>query len=141
VQEIAVAIGNELDLDGPEVESLSFAALFHDVGKLAVPDSLLLKSGPFDEKEWRIVRRHAEEGERIIGHLGFLSDAAPRPHPRPGTAAIDELRGQEIRSVLASHVSDAFDSMISDRVPVGADAPEASPSFGRPPERNSVRAV
>ena len=72
VQEIAVAIGRELELDEPELESLSFAALFHDVGKLAVPDALLLKSGPLDDKEWWIVRRHAEEGERIIGHLGFL---------------------------------------------------------------------
>lgn len=121
VQEIAVAIGNELDLDGPELESLSFAALFHDVGKLAVPDSLLLKSGPLDEKEWRIVRRHAEEGERIIGHLGFLSDAAPaiRHHHEhfDGTGYPDGLRGQTIPlGARVLHVADAFDSMVTTRV-------------------------
>ncbi len=121
VQEIAVAIGNELDLDGPEVESLSFAALFHDVGKLAVPDSLLLKSGPLDEKEWRIVRRHAEEGERIIGHLGFLSDAAPaiRHHHEhfDGSGYPDGLVGQAIPlGARILHVADAFDSMVTTRV-------------------------
>jgi HD-GYP domain-containing protein (c-di-GMP phosphodiesterase class II) len=121
VQEIAVAIGNELDLDGPELESLSFAALFHDVGKLAVPDSLLLKSGPLDEKEWRIVRRHAEEGEKIIGHLGFLSDAAPaiRHHHEhfDGTGYPDGLRGQTIPlGARVLHVADAFDSMVTTRV-------------------------
>lgn len=121
VQEIAVAIGNELDLDGAELESLSFAALFHDVGKLAVPDSLLLKSGPLDEKEWRIVRRHAEEGEKIIGHLGFLSDAAPaiRHHHEhfDGSGYPDGLRGQAIPlGARVLHVADAFDSMVTTRV-------------------------
>jgi HD-GYP domain-containing protein (c-di-GMP phosphodiesterase class II) len=121
VQEIAVAVGNELDLDGPELESLSFAALFHDVGKLAVPDSLLLKSGPLDEKEWRIVRRHAEEGERIIGHLGFLSDAAPaiRHHHEhfDGSGYPDGLVGQAIPlGARILHVADAFDSMVTTRV-------------------------
>jgi diguanylate cyclase (GGDEF)-like protein len=121
VQEIAVAIGRELGLDGPELESLSFAALFHDVGKLAVPDSVLLKSGPLDYDEWWIVRRHAEEGERIIGHLGFLADAAPaiRHHHEhwDGSGYPDGLRGQEIPiGARILHVADAFDSMVTERV-------------------------
>jgi diguanylate cyclase (GGDEF)-like protein len=121
VQEIAVAIGRELDLDEPELESLSFAALFHDVGKLAVPDALLLKTGPLDEQEWWTVRRHAEEGERIIGHLGFLADATPaiRHHHEhfDGTGYPDGLRGQEIPlGARILHVADAFDSMITTRV-------------------------
>jgi diguanylate cyclase (GGDEF)-like protein len=121
VQAIAVSIGRELDLDGPELESLSFAALFHDVGKLAVPDSLLLKSGPLDDQEWWVVRRHAEEGERIIGHLGFLSDATPaiRHHHEhfDGSGYPDGLRGQAIPlGARILHVADAFDSMITTRV-------------------------
>ena len=121
VQEIAVAIGRELEFDEPELESLSFAALFHDVGKLAVPDALLLKSGPLDDKEWWIVRRHAEEGERIIGHLGFLADATPaiRHHHEhfDGTGYPDGLEGQAIPiGARILHVADAFDSMITTRV-------------------------
>ena len=121
VQEIAIAIGRELALDDAELESLSFAALFHDVGKLGVPDAVLLKSGPLDEDEWWIVRRHAEDGERIIAHLGFLSDATPsirHHHERwDGSGYPDGLKGQEIPvGARMLHVADAFDSMISDRV-------------------------
>lgn len=121
VQEIAVTLGRELALDDTELESLSYAALFHDVGKLGVPDSVLLKKGPLDEDERSIVRRHAEEGERIIAHLGFLSNATPaiRHHHEywDGSGYPDGLRGQEIPiGARILHVSDAFDSMISDRV-------------------------
>ena len=121
VQEIAVAMGRELGLDVTELESVSFAALFHDVGKLGVPDSILLKNGPLDDEERRIVRRHAEEGERIIAHLGFLSNATPaiRHHHEhwDGRGYPDGLRGQEIPiGARILHVADAFDSMISNRV-------------------------
>jgi diguanylate cyclase (GGDEF)-like protein len=131
VQEVAVAIGRELGLDGPELESLSIAALFHDVGKLAVPDAVLLKSAPLDEQEWWIVRRHSEEGERIIGHLGFLSDATPairHHHERwDGSGYPDGLRGQDIPiGARILHVADAFDSMISERVYRSAMSPAAA---------------
>ncbi|MFO7572554.1 MAG: diguanylate cyclase [Gaiellaceae bacterium] len=121
VQELAVAIGREIGLDGPELESLSFAALFHDVGKLAIPDAVLLKSGPLDEDEWWIVRRHSEEGERIIGHLGFLADATPaiRHHHEhwDGSGYPDGLRRQEIPiGARILHVADALDSMVTNRV-------------------------
>lgn len=121
VQEIAVTVGRELALDDTELESLSFAALFHDVGKLGVPDSVLLKKGPLDDAERGIVRGHAEEGERIIAHLGFLSNATPaiRHHHEhwDGNGYPDGLRGQEIPiGARILHVVDAFDSMISDRV-------------------------
>ena len=131
VQAVSVAIGRELGLDGAELEALSFAALFHDVGKLAVPDAVLLKSAPLDEDEWWIVRRHSEEGERIIGHLGFLSDATPairHHHERwDGSGYPDGLRGQEIPvGARVLHVADAFDSMISERVYRSAMSPAAA---------------
>jgi len=82
---------------------------------------VLLKAGPLDEGEWLIVRRHSEEGERIIGHLGFLSDATPaiRHHHEhwDGSGYPDALRGPEIPiGARILHVADALDSMISDRV-------------------------
>ena len=121
VQEIAITVGRELALDDAELESLSFAALFHDVGKLGVPDSVLLKRGPLDDDERWVVRRHAEEGERIIAHLGFLSNATPaiRHHHEhwDGSGYPDGLKGTEIPiGARILHVADAFDSMISDRV-------------------------
>ncbi len=121
VQQIAVHVGRELGLDGAELESLSFAALFHDVGKLAVPDSVLLKNGPLQGEEWWVIRRHAAEGERIIGHLGFLADATPaiRHHHEhfDGSGYPDGLKGEAIPlGARIIHVADAFDSMSSDRV-------------------------
>jgi uncharacterized protein YoxC len=121
VQQIAVSIGRGLALDKSELESLSFAALFHDIGKLAVPDEVLLKAGPLDERDWWVVRRHSEAGERIIGHLGFLADATPaiRHHHEhfDGSGYPDGLRGQEIPvGARILHVADAFDSMTTNRV-------------------------
>ncbi len=121
VQLVAVAIARELGVDGDELESISYAALFHDIGKLAVPDSVLLKRGPLDEGEWWNVHEHPVEGERIIGHLGFLLGAAPairHHHERfDGTGYPDRLAGQDIPlGARVLHVADAFDSMISSRV-------------------------
>jgi diguanylate cyclase (GGDEF)-like protein len=121
VQHIAAHLGRELGLDASELESLSFAALFHDVGKLAVPDSVLLKPARLRTDEWWVVRRHAAEGERIIGHLGFLADATPsirHHHERfDGTGYPDGLKGEAIPvGARIIHVADAFDSMSSSRV-------------------------
>jgi diguanylate cyclase (GGDEF)-like protein len=120
VQVIAVAIARQLGLDDATRSAVSYGALFHDVGKLAVPDSVLLKRGVLDDAEWELVREHPLEGERIIGHLGFLVDSTPmirHHHERfDGTGYPDGLSGEEIplgaRIVL---VADAFDSMMSAR--------------------------
>ncbi|MBM3676581.1 MAG: HD-GYP domain-containing protein, partial [Actinobacteria bacterium] len=121
VQEVAVAIALELGLRDEALESVSFAALFHDVGKLGMPDSVLLKPGPLDDEEWEVVRRHPVEGERIIGHLGFLTHAttAIRHHHErfDGSGYPDGLGGSEIPiGARILHVADAFDSMVSSRV-------------------------
>ena len=77
VQRIALAIGRELDLSQPELDLLGHAALFHDIGKLAIPDAILMKPAHLDTEEWRLMRQHADEGARIVDRLGFLADAVP----------------------------------------------------------------
>ena len=121
VQGIALAIGHELGLEGPELDAVSFAALFHDVGKLGVSDSVLLKHGPLNEADWWEIRQHPEEGEKIIAHLGFLADSIPairHHHERfDGTGYPDGLQGEGIPvSARILHVADALDSMLSSRV-------------------------
>ncbi len=65
---IAVAAG----LREEDVETVFRAALLHDIGKLGIPDSILLKPGPLDKKERRIIERHPELGARILAPLGFM---------------------------------------------------------------------
>ena len=77
VQQLALAIGRELGLSQAELDLLGHAALFHDIGKLAIPDAILLKPATLTGLEWSLMQNHAAEGARIIDRLGFLGDAVP----------------------------------------------------------------
>jgi diguanylate cyclase (GGDEF)-like protein/putative nucleotidyltransferase with HDIG domain len=121
VQQLALAIGRELGLSQAELELLGHAALFHDIGKLAVPDSVLLKPSKLTDEEWALMQRHAEEGAHIINRLGFLNDAVPsirHHHERfDGAGYPDGLTGDEIPlGARIIHVADALDSMLTTRV-------------------------
>jgi diguanylate cyclase (GGDEF)-like protein/putative nucleotidyltransferase with HDIG domain len=121
VRELALAIGKELDLSQAELDLLGHAALFHDIGKLAIPDAILMKPARLDVDEWRQMRSHADEGARIIDRLGFLSDAVPairHHHERyDGSGYPDGLKGEEIPlGARIIHVADALDSMLTSRI-------------------------
>lgn len=131
VREITLAVGRELGLSRDELELLGYAALFHDIGKLAVPDAILLKPGPLDAAEWDLMRTHAEEGAGIIERLGFLHDAVPaiRHHHEwwDGDGYPDGLVGEEIPlGARIIHVADALDSMITTRIYRPAHTSEAA---------------
>ena len=121
VQQLALAIGRELGLSQAELDLLGHAALFHDIGKLAIPDAILLKPASLTEDEWELMQRHADEGARIIDRLGFLNDAVPairHHHERfDGTGYPDRLKGEEIPlGARIIHVADALDSMLTTRI-------------------------
>jgi diguanylate cyclase (GGDEF)-like protein/putative nucleotidyltransferase with HDIG domain len=121
VQQLALAIGRELGLSQAELDLLGHAALFHDIGKLAVPDAILLKPAVLTEEEWALMQRHSDEGARIIDRLGFLNDAVPairHHHERfDGTGYPDGLKGEEIPlGARIIHVADALDSMLTTRI-------------------------
>jgi diguanylate cyclase (GGDEF)-like protein/putative nucleotidyltransferase with HDIG domain len=121
VQQLALAIGRELGLSQAELDLLGHAALFHDIGKLAIPDAILLKPASLTEEEWELMQRHADEGARIIDRLGFLNDAVPairHHHERfDGTGYPDRLKGDEIPlGARIIHVADALDSMLTTRI-------------------------
>ena len=77
VSEYAVAVGEKLGLRGRDLETLHYASLLHDVGKLGVPESVLGKEGPLDATETELMRRHPEIGARMLERLELLSSAAP----------------------------------------------------------------
>jgi putative nucleotidyltransferase with HDIG domain len=121
VQQLALAIGRELGLSQAELDLLGHAALFHDIGKLAIPDAILLKPASLSLEEWDLMQRHADEGARIIDRLGFLNDAVPairHHHERfDGTGYPDGLVGEEIPlGARIIHVADALDSMLTTRI-------------------------
>jgi len=121
VQQLALAIGRELGLSQAELDLLGHAALFHDIGKLAIPDAILLKPASLAPDEWALMQRHADEGARIIDRLGFLQDAVPairHHHERfDGTGYPDGIAGEEIPlGARIIHVADALDSMLTTRI-------------------------
>jgi diguanylate cyclase (GGDEF)-like protein/putative nucleotidyltransferase with HDIG domain len=121
VQQLALAIGRELGLSQAELDLLGHAALFHDIGKLAIPDVILLKPASLTPEEWSLMQRHADEGARIIDRLGFLNDAVPairHHHERfDGTGYPDRLAGEDIPlGARIIHVADALDSMLTTRI-------------------------
>ena len=121
VERIALAIGRDLEMSDAELDVLSKAALFHDIGKLAVPEAILLKPARLDSQEWRIVRRHPGEGARLLERLGFLADALPairHHHERyDGSGYPGGLVGEEIPlGARIVNVADALDAMLTPRV-------------------------
>jgi diguanylate cyclase (GGDEF)-like protein/putative nucleotidyltransferase with HDIG domain len=121
VQQLALAIGRELKLSQPELDLLGHAALFHDIGKLAVPDAILLKPATLTGAEWALMQQHAAEGAGIIDRLGFLGDAVPaikHHHERfDGAGYPDRLKGEEIPlGARIIHIADALDSMLTARI-------------------------
>jgi diguanylate cyclase (GGDEF)-like protein/putative nucleotidyltransferase with HDIG domain len=121
VQALSLTIGRRLGLSDAELEVLGHAGLFHDLGKVAIPDAILLKPAGLTDEQWAVMTNHAVEGASIIGRLGFLTDAVPairHHHERyDGSGYPDGLVGEEIplgaRIIL---VADAFDSMLTPRV-------------------------
>jgi diguanylate cyclase (GGDEF)-like protein len=120
VSAIAVAIGEALRLDAPTVSSLARAAVLHDVGKIGIPDEILLKRGRLDDDEFRVMQQHPAMGYRMARSVG-LSDAEAswvlhHHEYLDGSGYPHGLRGEEIplgaRIIL---VADAFEAMTSNR--------------------------
>jgi putative nucleotidyltransferase with HDIG domain len=121
VRAISQALAEEIGLDTHAVETVAQAALLHDIGKIAVPDSVLLKKGKLDSGEWLVMRSHPQEGARIIERLGYLADVVPairHHHERvDGGGYPDGLQGEQIPlPARIIHVADSLDAMLTRRV-------------------------
>lgn len=66
VREIATAMGVRLGLPAPVQDALMLAAMFHDIGKIGIPDHILMKPTPFSPEEWETMKTHSEIGEKIM---------------------------------------------------------------------------
>src|SRR6185503_13526995 len=100
VQRIALAVAEELGISAQRLDAVRFGGLFHDIGKIAVPDSVLTKPGSLTEEEFAIVKRHPADGAEIVSHFGRLWEAVPlirHHHERwDGEGYPDRLAGDRI---------------------------------------------
>ena len=78
MQRLRSRSAHELRLSNAELDVLGHAALLHDLGKLAVPDSVLLKSDALNDDDWARLRQHAGAGARLVGRLAYLRRASRR---------------------------------------------------------------
>jgi putative nucleotidyltransferase with HDIG domain len=115
-RQLAAAAG----LSQREVEVIESGALLHDIGKIGVPDAVLLKPGPLDADERHVISTHPVIGARLLGGISAMGDIVPcvlHHHEKvDGTGYPDHLSGEDIpfgAKVIA--VADSFDAMTTDR--------------------------
>ncbi len=116
----ALAAARAYGLSEDEMAHLAHGVLLHDIGKIGIPDAILLKPGKLTGEEWTVMRRHPEIGAHLIRDIPFLQGALPivrHHHERwDGTGYPDHLRGAEIPvGARIFAVVDAFDAMTVDR--------------------------
>src|SRR3954463_10162963 len=120
IAELAIEVGEEFGLDDDALRDLRYGAIFHDIGKIAIPDAILNKPGPLTAHEFEVIKRHPIVGEQILEPVPFLEQVrriVRHDHERwDGAGYPDGLKGRQIpigaRIVL---VVDAFHAMVSDR--------------------------
>jgi putative two-component system response regulator len=117
---IAGKIGTALGLPPDDIEALERGGYLHDIGKVTVPDRVLLKPGPLNSEEWELMKAHSERGARICSHVQSLAPVLPiiRHHHEKwdGTGYPDGLRGDSI-PLLARivQVADIYDALTTER--------------------------
>lgn len=117
---LATALAEEIGLREEEVDKVRLAGLFHDIGKIGVKDSVLLKQGPLNNEEYDEIKKHPAEGVGILSHFTPFEELLPiigQHHERvDGRGYPKGLSGEEICiSARLIAVADSFDAMISNR--------------------------
>jgi HD-GYP domain-containing protein (c-di-GMP phosphodiesterase class II) len=117
---LALEIGREMGMSQGELEHIDIAARVHDIGKVAIPDSILLKAGPLDDAEWKVMKTHPVVSAQLIEGLEIYSsvaDAVRHEHERwDGSGYPDGLRGEQIpllSRVIAA--ADIYNALSTDR--------------------------
>ncbi|MBD1558231.1 HD domain-containing protein [Vibrio sp. S9_S30] len=104
VQKLSLELGRQCGLSGKELNVLCIAATCHDIGKIGIPDDVLMKAGKFEKEEWEVMKTHAEIGESIL--------------------ASTELEGAEYVAKLVRHHHEHVngngypDGLVGDAIPI-----------------------
>jgi HD-GYP domain-containing protein (c-di-GMP phosphodiesterase class II) len=116
----SVEVGRKLGLGTDEIAAIKLGALFHDVGKIGVPESLLSKPAELTEEEWVEMRTHPMIGANLLGNVPMLERIRPivlAHHENfDGTGYPQGLKGGEIPlAAQIISVADSYDAMTSER--------------------------
>ena len=116
----ASALGRALDLDEDDVSALGRGGFLHDLGKIGIPDDILLKPGPLTPAEYELMKQHTVIGDRLCGELRFLRKVRPivrHHHERlDGSGYPDRLQGEAIpRLAQIMGIVDVFDALTTER--------------------------
>lgn len=115
-ERLALAVG----VKGQELNNIRRGALLHDIGKMGIPDQILLKPGPLNEEEWKVMRTHPELAYKLIAPISFLRPAIDIPYCHhekwDGTGYPRKLKGEDIPlSARLFAIIDVWDALSSDR--------------------------
>ncbi len=121
VMRMAVGLAKVGGMSGQALRNLGFGALLHDIGKLALPDAVLIKPGKLDDEEMAIMRQHPDIGNELLQQVDFLRGASDIPyshHERwDGAGYPQGLRGEDIPlAARIFSVVDVWDALITARV-------------------------
>ena len=120
LSDYSARLGEHLGLSGDEITALRRAGVVHDVGKIAVPDAILLKPSRLTEEEWKLIQEHPVVGERICAPLKSFRLVLPiiRHHHEKldGSGYPDGLRGDAIPiTARVLQIVDVYDALTTDR--------------------------
>ena len=129
ITDTALRVGQELGLDGETLKRLELGALFHDIGKIGIPNSILLKPGPLNDDERRLIDTHPELGAKIIAPIDQLQDVCGivrACHERWDGAGYPDRKAREEIPLEARIIfaCDAYHAMTTDRPYRDAVAPD-----------------
>ncbi len=121
VRALAIRLAREMRLPDGAMKDIAYGALLHDIGKIGIPDRILLKAGPLDPDETAIMQQHAEIGYRVLSGSGYLENAAEIVYSHQeafdGNGYPRGLKGKEIcPGARLFAVIDAYDAMRTNRV-------------------------
>jgi putative two-component system response regulator len=120
LSDYSARLGQHLGLADDQITALRRAGVVHDIGKIAVPDAILLKPGKLTEDEWKLIREHPAVGERICAPLKSFRSVLPiiRNHHEKfdGSGYPDGLRGENIPiTARVLQIVDVYDALTTER--------------------------
>jgi len=120
VIEMTLQVANRIGIRGDSLQHIRRGALLHDIGKMGIPDSILLKPGPLTPDEWEVMRQHPKHAYEMLKTIEYLSPALEIPYSHhekwDGNGYPQGLKGKNIpMAARIFAVVDVWDALTSDR--------------------------